>query len=133
MWIIKTGRIISLLTLAVALCVCVDRPQTTSDSEPTSEPFNLSDLLARLAPEGWAIYDQVGQFTADNLYERINGRAELYLAYDVISLTTATFEDENDIRRFVEVSVFDMGIPPMPSGSFQWNGFREIHLWIWVG
>jgi hypothetical protein len=89
MWIVKTGRIIMLLTLAVALCVCVDRSQTTSDSEP----FNLSDLLARLAPEGWVIYDQVGQFKADNLYERLNGRAELYLAYDVISLTTATFEE----------------------------------------
>ncbi len=124
MWIIKTGRIISLLTLAVALCVCVDRPQTTSDSEPTSEPFSLSDLLAKLPPEGWAIYDQVGQFTAENLYERINGRAELYLAYDVISLTTATFEDKTDIRRFVEVSVFDMGNPTNAFGIFSVERFQ---------
>jgi hypothetical protein len=124
MWIKKTGRIISLLTLAVALCVCADRSQTTSDSEPTSELFNLSDLLARLAPEGWAIYDQVSQFKTDNLYERINGRAELYLAYDVISLTTATFEDENDIRRFVEVSVFDMGNPTNAFGIFSVERFQ---------
>lgn len=120
MWIIKTGKIISLLTLAVALCVCVDRPQTTSDSEP----FNLSDLLARLAPEGWVIYDQVGQFTADNLYERINGRAELYLAYDVIKLTTATFEDKTDIGRFVEVSIFDMGNPTNAFGIFSVERFQ---------
>ncbi len=124
MWIIKTGRIILLLTLAVALCACADRQQTTSDSEPRSESFNLSDLLARLASEGWAIYDQVGQFTADNLYERINGRAELYLAYDVISLTTATFEDKTDIGRFVELSVFDMGNPTNAFGIFSVERFQ---------
>lgn len=124
MWIIKTGRIISLLTLVVALCACVDRPQATSDSELTSEPFSLSGFLARLAPEGWAIYDQVGHFTADNLYERINGRAELYLAYDVASLTTATFEDKTDIRRFVEVSVFDMGNPTSAFGIFSVERFQ---------
>ena len=121
MRIIKTGRIILLLTLTVALCACADRQQTTSDSEPRSESFNLSDLLARLAPEGWAIYDQVGQFTADNLYERINGRAELY---DVISLTTATFEDKTDIGRFVELSVFDMGNPTNAFGIFSVERFQ---------
>ncbi|MGB6865328.1 MAG: DUF6599 family protein [Candidatus Aminicenantaceae bacterium] len=124
MWIIKTGRIILLLTLAVDLCACADRQQTTSDSEPRSESFSLSDLLTRLAPEGWAIYDQVGQFTADNLYERINGRAELYLAYDVISLTTATFEDKTDIGRFVELSVFDMGNPTNAFGIFSVERFQ---------
>jgi len=119
-----TRRIILLLTLVVALCACADRQQTTSDSEPRSEPVNLSELLAGLAPEGWAIYDQVGQFTADNLYERINGRAELYLAYDVISLTTATFEDETDIGRFVELSVYDMGNPTNAFGIFSVERFQ---------
>jgi hypothetical protein len=146
MWI-KTGRIILLLTLVVALGACADRQQTTSDSEPRSEPFNLSELLARLAPEGWAIYDQVGQFTADNLYERINGRAELYLAYDVISLTTATFEDETDIGRFVELSVFDMGNPTNAFGIFSVERFQgdppldlgrmgyrsDSNVYIWKG
>jgi hypothetical protein len=124
MWLIKTGLIVLLLTLAAALCACADRQQTTSDSEPTSEPINLPDLLARLTPEGWAIYDQVGQFTADNLYERINGRAELYLAYDVVSLTTAAFEDKTDIGRFVELSVFDMGNPTNAFGIFSVERFQ---------
>jgi len=124
MWLIKTGLIVLLLTLAVALCACTDRKQTTSDSEPASEPINLPDLLARLTPEGWTIYDQVGQFTADNLYERINGRAELYLAYDVVSLTTATFEDETDIGRFIELSVYDMGNPTNAFGIFSVERFQ---------
>ncbi|MDH5384250.1 MAG: hypothetical protein OEY18_06035 [Candidatus Aminicenantes bacterium] len=124
MWIIKTGLIILLLTLAVAFCACADSQQITSDSESTSEPINLSDLFSRLVPQGWAIYDQVGQFTADNLYERINGRAELYLAYDVVSLTTATFEDKTDIGRFIELSVFDMGNPTNAFGIFSVERFQ---------
>jgi hypothetical protein len=124
MWRIKTGRIILLLTLAVALCVCSDSQQTTSNSGSTSEPVNLSDLLSRLVPQGWIIYDQVGKFTAENLYERINGRAELYLAYDVVSLTTATFEDKTDIGIFVEVSVFDMGSPTNAFGIFSVERFQ---------
>jgi hypothetical protein len=116
--------LILLLTLMLALCACADRQATPPDSEPSSESSNLSDLLARLAPEGWTIYDQVGQFTADNLYERINGRAELYLAYDVVSLTTATFEDKTDIGRFIELSVFDMGNPTNAFGIFSVERFQ---------
>jgi hypothetical protein len=136
-----------LLILVVALCLCADRQQTTSDSEPRSEPINLSEMLARLAPEGWIVYDQVGQFMADNLYEHINGRAELYLAYDVISLTTATFEDKADIERFVELSVFDMGNPTNAFGIFSVERFQgdspldlgrmsyhsDSNVYIWIG
>ncbi|UCE42124.1 MAG: hypothetical protein JSV17_03895, partial [Candidatus Aminicenantes bacterium] len=120
----KARRTLLLLILAVSLCACTDRQQKTSDSETGSESFNLSGMLARLAPEGWAIYDQVSQFTADNLYERINGRAELYLAYDVRSLTTATYEDKTDIGRFVEISVFDMGTPTNAFGIFSVERFQ---------
>jgi hypothetical protein len=116
--------IILLLTFILALCACADRQQTTSDSKLSLKSSNLSDLLARLTPEGWAIYDRVGQFTADNLYERINGRAELYLAYDVVSLTTATFEDKTDIGRFIELSVFDMGNPTNAFGIFSVERFQ---------
>jgi hypothetical protein len=124
MSITRTGRIISLLIFVVILCQCTDRQQTTTGSESRLEPFNLSDLLVKLAPEGWAIYDRVCEFRADNLYERINGRAELYLAYDVISLTTVTFEDKNDIGRYVELSVFDMGNPTNAFGIFSVERFQ---------
>ncbi len=139
--------IILLLTFTLALCACADRQQPSSDSEPSSESSNLSDLLARLVPEGWAIYDRVGQFTADNLYERINGRAELYLAYDVVSLTTATFEDKTDIGKFIELSIFDMGNPTNAFGIFSVERFQgdppldlgrmsyrsDSNVYIWKG
>lgn len=118
MWTLKTGWTIIMLTLALALCACTDTQEKPSASEAASEPNNRSDLLVRLVPEGFAIYDQVSLFTADNLYEHINGRAELYLAYDVISLTTATYEDRTDISRFIELSIYDMGDPTNAFGIF---------------
>ena len=147
MWTMKTGRIIPVLALAAALCACTDVQQTPSASRLASEPNNLTDLLVRLVPEGFSIYDQVGLFTADNLYERINGRAELYLAYDVISLATATYEDKTDISRFIEVSVFDMGDPINAFGIFSVERFQgeppldlgrmsyrsEANAYIWKG
>ena len=123
-WMIRTRMIILLLGLAVVMCVCADSQQATSNPEAQSEPLSLSDLFTTLVPEGWAIYDQVGLFTAHNLYERINGRAELYLAYDVVSLTTATFEDKADIGRFLELSVFDMGNPTNAFGIFSVERFQ---------
>ena len=118
MWTTKTGRTIFVITLAVALCACTGTQETPSASGSATAPKNRSDLLVRLVPEGFAVYDQAGLFTADNLYERINGRAELYLAYDVINLTTATYEDKTDIARFIELSIFDMGNPTNAFGIF---------------
>jgi hypothetical protein len=141
MWTIKTSWIILVLTFAVALYACGDRQQAVSETN------NRYDQLVRLVPEGWDIYDQVGLFTADNLYERINGRAELYLAYDVMSLTTATFEDKTDIGRFIELSIFDMGDPTNAFGIFSVERFQreppldlgrlsyrsDANVYIWKG
>ena len=124
MWIIKISRVVLMLTLAVVLSACTDRQQLPSSSGITSEPDSRPDLMAKLVPEGWNIYDQVGLFTADNLYERINGRAELYLAYEVISLTIATFEDRVDIAKFIELSVYDMGNPTNAFGIFSVERFQ---------
>jgi hypothetical protein len=143
----RAKGIILWLIFAVALCSCADRQQPASDSEPRSEPIILSELFASLAPEGWVIYDQVDQFTAENLYERINGRAELYLSYDVVSLTTATFEDKTDIGRFIELSVYDMGNSTNAFGIFSVERFQgdpsldlgrisyssESNIYVWKG
>jgi hypothetical protein len=143
----KTGRILLLLTFAAVLCACSEKQRTASAPEAVLESNNLPERLERLVPEGWAVYDQVGVFSADNLYERINGRAELYLAYDVVNLTIATFEDKTDIARFVELSVFDMGDPTSAFGIFSVERFQgepqldlgrmsyrsDANIYIWKG
>ncbi len=144
---LKTCYKIVVLTLMVAVFACSDRKPSPSVSEATSEPGTLSDLMAQITPEGWTLYDQVDLFTAENLYERINGRAELYLAYNVVNMATVTYEDKTDSGRFVELSVFDMGDPTNAFGIFSVERFQgepplelgrssyrsDANVYVWKG
>jgi len=105
-----------ILPLMVTACEKGEKQKNISDISLNSH--DLAVYLTRLTPEGWELYDKVGLFTSANLYERINGRAELYLAYDVISMTTATFERQGSLEDFIEISIYDMGTPTNAFGVF---------------
>jgi hypothetical protein len=64
------------------------------------------------------MYEDVVYFTPENIYEQINGRAEFYLAYDMVGMFFASYEYTLDSRHFVELSVFDMGTPTNAFGAF---------------
>lgn len=115
---IKAGKAILALLLVAALTSCSNRQPAAPKADQTSDTQNLSDLVAELTPDRWNVFEGVKIFSAENLYEQINGRAELYLAYDVISLTIATFEKKSDIGEFIELSIFDMGNPTNAFGIF---------------
>jgi hypothetical protein len=85
----------------------------------SAQQESLSATLTGLTPEGWQLYDDtVLSFTAENLYEKINGRAEFYLAYDVVDMTFASYEDGTDGGQFIDVSVYDMDTPTFAFGVF---------------
>jgi hypothetical protein len=52
------------------------------------------------------------------LYEKINGRAEFYLAYDMIEMTFAGFENSEGDGQFIDIAVYDMGTPTKAFGVF---------------
>jgi len=89
------------------------------------EPEGLSARLGGLAPEGWELYDEVLRFTAENLYEKINGRAEFYLAYDMVDMTFAGYENSNDDGQFIDISVYDMGTSTHAFGVFSTERSHE--------
>jgi hypothetical protein len=60
----------------------------------------------------------VERFRADSLYVKIDGRAEQYLAYDVVGLEAMTLVDARQPGRLVEVFVYDMGGPANAFGVF---------------
>ena len=64
------------------------------------------------------------QFGPENLYEQINGRAEYYLAYDVIGMTFASFDKSTDNSIFINLSIYDMGTPTNAFGVF--SGERPL-------
>ncbi len=88
---------------------------------PAWQPAASESLPAKVAgftPQGWQIFDRVKQFTPQNLYKQINGRASLFLAYDVIRLTFVSFVDNDDTARFIDLSIYNMGTPTNAFGIF---------------
>lgn len=108
---------------------------------------SLPVIVAGLTPKGWQIYDEVKQFTPENLYEQINGRASFFLAYDMIRMTYASFTPGDETAKFINLSIYDMGTPTDAFGVFsaersqgepQLNlgraGYRsDANFFIWQG
>ena len=81
-------------------------------------------MVEGLTPKGWDLYDNVLQFKPENLYEKINGRAEYYLSYNMIKMTFAGFIRSTDNNNFINLSIYDMGIPSNAFGVF--SGERTL-------
>lgn len=77
----------------------------------TSSGPQASEGLGSLAvPEGW-VAGEVEDFNAENLYEKINGRAEAYISYGFQSLQTLSLTKSDDENEFIDIFVFDHGSP----------------------
>jgi hypothetical protein len=121
---------------------------------PTSQPTVLAQsaqglptMVAGLTPKGWEIFDRVKQFTPENLYKQINGRAELFQAYDMNTMTFASFTNSADKGQFIDLSLYDMGTPTNAFGVFSAErsqgeaslelgrlGYRsDANYYIWKG
>lgn len=79
---------------------------------------NLPEVVADVTPKGWHIFDEIKQFTPENLYEQINGRASFFLAYDMVKMTFASFVNSTNPEQFVDFSIYDMGTTTSAFGVF---------------
>ena len=117
-------------SLLLLLCSC-GTAQFTERSELSSPSAELTnETVENHVPEGWRIYGKVLRFVPENLYEHINGRAEFYLAYNMVSLTFANFEKTGE-EKYIHVSVYDMGTPTNAFGVFsaeRWEGEPPLAL-----
>lgn len=113
LWAKITWGAVLVLFCSTLSCQRQDKGEISSTTTQS-----LSVKVADLAPEGWEIYDKVLRFTAENLYEHIDGRAEFYLAYDMIGMTFVSFEKGTDNGHFIHLSIYDMGTPTNAFGVF---------------
>ncbi len=67
-------------------------------------------------PEGWDAPDQEYRYGPDNLWEYINGAAELYLTYNFRELAVRDLERGD---QYATLSVYDMGHPMSAFGIFE--------------
>jgi hypothetical protein len=108
----------TLNTFIVVLVLCFTSSCRHQDEATSVGTESLTAKLGGLAPEGWRLYEEVRRFIPENLYEKIDGRAEFYLAYDMIEMTFAGFEASEDDGQFIDIAVYDMGTPTHAFGVF---------------
>ena len=144
-WIAGVGM--PALIVMVSLSVLAKRWAIGSDAGYAPDPQNLAEMVTGLTPGGWKIYDRIRRFTPENLYNLIDGGAELYLAYDMVKMTFAIFEKNADTGTYIELSIYDMGTPTnafgvfsaersesLPSLSLGRAGYRSgASYYIWQG
>jgi hypothetical protein len=99
----------------------VDRTALRSPSpvEAVPERREGKPALPAIALAGWQGPDDVRTYTSSNLWEKIDGRADLYLAYEVVGLTFGTYRDSADATRFADVYWYDMGEPDNAFGVYR--------------
>ncbi len=72
--------------------------------------------LEQISVTGWSKMGSVESFDAADLYVKINGRAEQYLAYDVVGLDCSSFTDAKG--DFIDVFLYEMGTPARAFGIY---------------
>ena len=102
-----------LLTVIVAALLSAFSIQKIK-SEETSVS-HLSKLLPEL--ENWTINEDLQVYYPENLFEYINGAAEIYLAYEFEELMVAQF-DHTSSDADITVEIYDMGKPENSFGIY---------------
>jgi hypothetical protein len=121
-----------------------------SNGLKTDLAYDLTSMPAKVTsfmPDGWKIYDKVMEFTPENLYELIDGGAELYLAYDMVKMLFVNFVHKTNMKLSIELYIYDMGTPTNAFGIFSAERFQtapslsfgrasfnvDAHYFIWNG
>lgn len=73
---------------------------------PRSE---TSSMFGNIAPGGFETLSKSEFYTSENLYEKIDGKAPLYLESGFEKLSTQRFVNINDQSQWMELYLYDMG------------------------
>ncbi len=85
---------------------------------------SLNGLLPKV--EDWKYSEEPMNFIPGNLYEYINGAAEIYLAYDFEELIVGQYEKEKDAEEAsLSIEIYDMGNEKNSFGIYSAERFSE--------
>jgi hypothetical protein len=79
--------------------------------EMKAETETIARALEGLTPVGLTKKSPVERYTKVNLYEKIDGRSELFHSYDVTGMTFVTFSKADAPAKFIDVFLYDMTTP----------------------
>ena len=91
---------------------------------PTSVESTVAEaadgsLLPSVDLPGWGDAAGLRVYTPEDLWEKINGRADLYLAFHMARMVFGTYSDSRDPGRFIDVYWYDMGAPDNAFGIYR--------------
>jgi len=92
----------------------VDMSRFGIDTTPLNLPVQQIEaeiqepVLEALTPDGFKKFSEVETYNTGNLYEKINGKAPLYIEAGFAKLFTQRFIHESDENLWMELFVFDM-------------------------
>jgi hypothetical protein len=88
-------------------------PQTADADTAGPNPFPEPGVAEWKAPT------QASHYTPDNLYIKIDGRADLYLQYHVAAMTFGAYVHSKDQQRTIDVYWYDMTQPENAVGIYR--------------
>lgn len=86
-------------------------PAGPAPAANASAASDAGAALAALAPASLTSAGPVQSFGPDDLYVKINGKADLYLTSGFVSLASQRFALQNDPEAWLELYAYDMGDP----------------------
>lgn len=100
------------------------RPESRQHSQParTDKPVLVDTKDAGIAP-----FSPPERFGPDTLYEKINGRADLYLSAGFVTLATQRFTAHENPGNWMELFVYDMATPANAFSVFSMQRRESAH------
>jgi hypothetical protein len=108
--IISCLIVVALIIIAVAIGFKQNN-FTYFNANIAAEAEKTAFLIDSLFGEGFASAGNVENYNSDNLYEKIDGKADLYLSNGFLSLQTRRFAESSSSENWAEVYFYDMGKP----------------------
>lgn len=117
-----TGIVILLLVAGIVGLVAsggagddpAGRPAAPDPSAPTTE----AGLLPLKSPSGWP-RGEIERYDEETVFEKINGKADIYIEYGFRELIVASWSDPADPSRYVDVYAYDQGAPLHALGIYR--------------
>jgi len=75
----------------------------------SAKEIPLQSLLPKKLPEGWKQIGSPQVYDSKNLFNRINGQAELFLKYGFRRSVFAPYQSSSDSKDQIELDLYDMG------------------------
>jgi hypothetical protein len=93
------------VTFAVIILVAMfSSAPAVADGDPLEKV-----LPAPLCAAGWSMEEKIALYTKDNLFDRINGEAEIYFPYGFDVMASARYASKQNPQYAVEADVYKMG------------------------